>query len=67
MEEVLGEKIVCLRIWKKNWNGLMNLLASTTCVRLNAKFGGDFIVKGRFDTGKTRAHYVLMPLRNPAH
>ena len=23
--------------------------------------------KGRFDTGKTRAHYVLMPLHNPAH
>ena len=31
------------------------------CVRLNAKFGGDFTLKGRFDTGKTRAHYVLMP------
>jgi hypothetical protein len=27
---VLGKKMVCLRIWKKNWNGLMNLLASTT-------------------------------------
>ena len=37
------------------------------CVRLNAKFGGDFIVKGRFDSGKTRAHYVLMPLHDPAH
>jgi hypothetical protein len=37
------------------------------CVRLNAKFGGDFIIKGRFDSGKTRAKYVLMPLRNPAH
>ena len=37
------------------------------CVRLNANFGGDFTLKGRFDTGKTRAHYVLMPLRDPAH
>ena len=37
------------------------------CVRLNAKFGGDFTVKGRFDSGKTRAHYVLMPLCDPAH
>ena len=31
------------------------------CVRLNTKFGGDFTLKGRFDTGKTRAHYVPMP------
>jgi len=37
------------------------------CVRLNAKFGGDFTLKGRFDTRKTRAHYVLMPLRDPTH
>ena len=37
------------------------------CVRLNAKFSGDFTPKGRFDTRKTRAHYVLMPLRDPAH
>ena len=37
------------------------------CVHLNAKFGGDFTLKGRFDTGMTRAHYVLMPLRDPAH
>ena len=36
-------------------------------VRLNAKFGGDFTLKGRFDTGKIRAHFVLMPLRDPAH
>ena len=34
------------------------------CVRLNAKFGDDFILKGRFDSGKTRAHYVRMPLRD---
>ena len=37
------------------------------CVCLNAKFGGDFTLKGRFDTGKTMAHYVLMPLCDPAH
>ncbi|XP_066354438.1 uncharacterized protein [Miscanthus floridulus] len=37
------------------------------CVRLNTKFGGDFIVNGRFDSGKTRAHYVLMPLCDLAH
>ena len=37
------------------------------CVRLNVKFGGDFTLKGRFDTGKTRAHYVLMPLRDNDH
>ena len=36
-------------------------------VYLNAKFSSDFTLKGRFDTGKTRAHYVLMPLRAPAH
>ena len=28
---------------------------------------GDFTLKGRFDTGKTRTHYVLMPLRDPVH
>ena len=37
------------------------------CVRLNVKFGGDFTVKGRFDSEKTRAHYVLMHLRDPTH
>ena len=26
------------------------------CVYLNIKFGDDFTLKGRFDTGKTRAH-----------
>ena len=36
-------------------------------VYLNAKFSSDFTLKGRFDTGKTRAHHVLMPLRDPAH
>ena len=26
------------------------------CIRLKAKFGGDFTLKRRFDSGKTRAH-----------
>ena len=34
---------------------------------MNAKFDGDFTLKGRFDTGKTRTHYALMPLCDPAH
>jgi hypothetical protein len=34
-------------------------------VRLEAKFGGDFTLNGRFDSGKTRAHYVVVPLCNP--
>jgi hypothetical protein len=37
------------------------------CVHLNAKFDGDFTLKGRFDSGKTRAHYALMPLGDRAH
>jgi hypothetical protein len=37
------------------------------CVRLNTKFGGDFTIKGRFDSGKTQTKYVLMPLRDPIH
>ena len=37
------------------------------CVCLNVKFGGDFTLKGRFDSGKIRAHYVIMPLRDRAH
>jgi hypothetical protein len=37
------------------------------CVHLNVKFGGDFALKWRFDSGKTRAHYVLMPLCDRAH
>jgi hypothetical protein len=35
------------------------------CGRLHDKFGGDFIFKGMFDSEKTRAHYVVVPLRNP--
>ena len=27
------------------------------------KFDGEFTLKGRFDSGKSRAHYVLLPLR----
>jgi hypothetical protein len=37
------------------------------CICLNAKFCGDFTMKERFDSGKSRAHYVLMPLRDLAH
>ena len=37
------------------------------CVCLNAKFGDDFTLKGRFDSGKTRAHYVLMLLHDPSY
>ena len=37
------------------------------CVHLNTKFDGDFTLKKRFGTGKTRAHYVPMPLHDPAH
>jgi hypothetical protein len=37
------------------------------CVRLNAKFDSNFTIKGRFNSGKTRAKYVLMPLRDPAY
>ena len=40
---------------------------SDLCVRLKRKFDGDFTLKGRFDSGKTRAHYMLMPLRHHAH
>ena len=28
---------------------------------------GDYTLKGRFDSGKTRTHYVLMPLQDHAH
>ena len=37
------------------------------CVCLNIKFDGDFTLKGKFDTGKTMTHYVLIPLRDPTH
>ena len=36
-------------------------------LRVKEKFEGDFTLKGRFDSRKTRAHYVLMPLRDQAH
>jgi hypothetical protein len=35
------------------------------CGCLDGNFGGDFTLKGRFDSGETRAHYVVVPLRNP--
>jgi hypothetical protein len=35
--------------------------------RVREKFDGDFTLKGRFDCGKIRAHYVLMRLPNEAH
>ena len=38
---------------------------SDLCVCLKGKFGGAFTLKGRFDCGKTRAHYVLMPFARP--
>jgi hypothetical protein len=37
------------------------------CVRLNANYGGEITLKGRFDSAKTRAHYVLVPLHHPSH
>jgi len=30
------------------------------CVRLNGKFGGDFTLKRRFDSGKRFSHYGLV-------
>jgi hypothetical protein len=40
---------------------------SDLVLRVQEKFDGKFTLKGRFDSGKSRAHYVLMPLRNEAH
>ena len=37
------------------------------CVCLNAKFGSDFTLKGRFDSENIRANFVLMPLRDHIH
>ena len=57
MEEVLGEKMVCLMIWKKELDWFDEHPSfNDLCVRLNAKFGGDFTLKGMFDTRKTRTH-----------
>lgn len=36
------------------------------CDRLSLKFGEAFTLKGRFDVGKNRAHYVMMDLCNQA-
>jgi hypothetical protein len=35
--------------------------------RVKEKFDVAFTLKGRFDSGKTRAHFILMPLRNKGH
>ena len=35
--------------------------------RVQEKFEGDLTLRGRFDSGKNRAHYMFMPLRNEAH
>ena len=40
---------------------------SDLVLRVKEKFDGEFTLKGRFDSGKTRAHYILMPLRGQAH
>ena len=40
---------------------------SDLVLRVKEKFDGEFTLKGRFDSGKTRAHYVLMSLRDCAH
>lgn len=34
---------------------------------IKEKFEGDFILKGRFNSGKTRTQYVLIPLCNEYH
>ena len=39
---------------------------SDLCERLSLKFGDSFTLKGRFDVGKNRAHYVMMELCNQA-
>jgi hypothetical protein len=39
---------------------------SDLCERLGLKFGDAFTLKGRFDVGKNRAHYVMMELCNQA-
>jgi hypothetical protein len=36
-------------------------------VRLRLKFAGDFTLRGRFDVGKTRPRYVIMPLEDSSH
>jgi hypothetical protein len=69
MEEVLEKKMWCFRIWKINWKCLVCLLASMafSCMLRKSSFAGAFTLKGRFDSGKTRAHFVLIPLPNEGH
>jgi hypothetical protein len=40
---------------------------SDLCVHLKEKFSGDFTLNERFDGGKTRADYMLMPFHDHAH
>jgi len=66
MEEVLGKSMFEDMEEELEWFD-EPLSFSDLCVRLNEKFGDDFTPKGRFDSGKTRAYYVLMPLHAHAH
>jgi hypothetical protein len=36
-------------------------------LHVKEKFDGAFKLKGKFDSGKTRTHFVLMPLHNEGH
>lgn len=36
-------------------------------LRVKENFDGDSTLKRRFDSGKTRAHFVIMPLQNQGH
>ena len=45
------------------WKFLICRLALVTFFLQVKKFDGEFTLKGRFDSGKSRAHYVLLPLR----
>jgi hypothetical protein len=40
---------------------------SDLLLRVKEKFDVAFTLKGRFDSGKIRAHFILMPLRNKGH
>ena len=66
MEEVLGKSMFEDMEEELEWFDEPPRF-SDLCGRLNGKLGGDYTLKGRFDSGKTRAHYVLMPLRDHAH
>jgi hypothetical protein len=38
-----------------------------TFLHVSEKFDGDFIFKGSFDSVKSRAHKMLLPLHNKAN